>query len=160
LAERTADDTNIYRLYESLLTNWNRRDAEGMARLFGERGSLVGFDGSQADGAAGIEAHLQPIFADHPTAAFVARVREVRQIGRGVALLRAVAGMVPPGKDDVNPAVNAVQSLVAVSHGSHWEVALFQSTPAAWHGRPDLSERLTEELRGVVQRGATVEWTR
>jgi uncharacterized protein (TIGR02246 family) len=159
LAERTADERNIYRLYESLLTFWNRRDADGMARLFGERGSLVGFDGSQADGAAGIGAHLQPIFADHPTAAFVARVREVRQIGRGVALLRAIAGMVPPGKDDVNPAVNAVQSLVAVSHGSHWEAALFQSTPAALHGRPDLSERLTEELRGVVQRGATVEWS-
>lgn len=55
--------------------------------------------------------------------------------------------MVPPGGSDINPAVNAIQSLVAVRREDLWRIALFQTTPAAFHGRPELSEQLTSELR-------------
>ncbi len=64
-------------------------------------------------------------------------------------LLRANAGMVPPGKDEVNPERNAVQSLVAVRKSGNWEIALFQNTPAVYDGRPELAKKLTEELRAV-----------
>ena len=62
-------------------------------------------------------------------------------------MLRAVAGMVPAGQDDLLPALNAVQSLVAVQREGQWRIALFQNTPAAFHGRPEAVEALTEELR-------------
>ena len=68
-----------------------------------------------------------------------------------VAVLSAVVGMVPPGQSDLNPAVNAVQTLIAAKQGSVWRIAVFQSTPAALHGRPELSEWLTEELRQVLR---------
>ena len=58
----------------------------------------------------GDKSALTQIFADHPTATYVAIVREVRLLGPGVGLLRSVAGMVPRGKSDINPAVNAIQS--------------------------------------------------
>jgi hypothetical protein len=74
-------------------------------------------------------------------------VREVRLLGPGTALLRAVAGMVPPGQTRVNPAVNAVQSLVGQQDGVRWRIALFQNTPAAFHGRPDAVTALTAELQ-------------
>ena len=134
----------IRRLYEEILIAWNQQDAAEMATQFEEDGNLVGFDGSQADSRADIEDHLRPIFADHLTATYVAS---------DVGILRAVVGMNPPNSDDVNPAGNTIQTLVAVQHADGWQATLFQSTPAAWHDRPRDSEALTEELRDVMRRG-------
>ncbi len=62
-----------------------------MAARFVERGSLVGFDGSAIDWRTCIEAHLQPIFAQHPTPWFVGKVSEVwRMAGGETLLLRAL----------------------------------------------------------------------
>ena len=126
-----------------------------MAACFEEDGNLVGFDGTQADSRADIEDHLRPIFADHPTAAYVAKVREIRMLSSNVGILRAVVGMIPPSSDDVNPALNTIQTLVAVEGADGWRAALFQSTPAAWHSRPQDSAALSEELREVMRRGLT-----
>lgn len=145
-------------LYQRILTAWNKRDAADMAAQFAEDGNIVGFDGSQVDSPAAIEAHLHPIFADHPTATYVAKVREVRMLGPGVGILRAVAGMVPRGGHDINPALNTVHTLVAVRNDNgEWRAALFQNTPAAWHGRPDDSAALTEELRDLMRRGVVTQ---
>ena len=153
--DTTSSEYPIRRLYEQLLIAWNQQDVAAMAAQFEVNGNLVGFDGSQADSRAAIEDHLRPIFADHPTAAYVAKVREVRILGRDVGLLRAVAGMIPPGSDDINPALNTIQTLVAVQNADGWRAALFQSTPAAWHGRPQDSAALVGELRDVMRRGLT-----
>jgi uncharacterized protein (TIGR02246 family) len=141
----------VRRLYEELLTAWNDRDARRFAALFARDGSLVGFDGSQVDGAD-VEGHLAPIFAGHPTASYVWKVQEVRPLGSGVVLLRARVGMIPPGQADLNPATNAVQSLVAVEQDGTWRIALFHNTPAQYHGRPDLAEEHTAEMRAAAQR--------
>ncbi|MGZ3796086.1 MAG: SgcJ/EcaC family oxidoreductase, partial [Pseudobdellovibrionaceae bacterium] len=91
-----------------------------------------------------------PIFASFPTARFISIVREVRALSPDSALLRATAGMVPRGHADINPAVNAIQSLVAVKQNGEWRIAHFQNTPAAFHGRPEEGERLSKELRGLL----------
>jgi methyltransferase (TIGR00027 family)/uncharacterized protein (TIGR02246 family) len=139
------------RLYRALLDAWNRRDAAGMAALFTHDGSLVGFDGSQIDGGpTAVEAHLAPIFTSHATPAYVGKVREVRELAPKVSLVRAVTGMVPEGRRELNAALNTIHTLVAVEGGGTWRAAMFQSTPAAFHGRPDLSQALTEELRAFL----------
>ncbi len=144
------DDGEVRRLYRSLLDRWNERSADDFAALFEDDGSVVGFDGSQLEGREEIAASLRQIFADHPTAAYVAKVRGIRFLTAETALLRAVAGMVAHGRTDLNPAVNAVQTLVAVLREGRWRIALFQNTPAQFHGRPDDSRRLTEELRRLL----------
>lgn len=58
--------------------------------------------------------------------------------------------MIPPGKSDIEPAVNAHQTLVAVKKDNGWQVELFQNTPAQFHGRPELVEEMTEELRELL----------
>lgn len=142
--------------YTHLLESWNRRAASAFAALFTDEGSSVGFDGSQMNGRGAIEATLREIFGSHPTASYVAKVREVRPLGADVTLLRAVVGMVPPGSNELNPAVNAIQSLVMVGHGDSTRIAHLHNTPAAFHGRPDAARALTAELADLVRRGVTV----
>jgi uncharacterized protein (TIGR02246 family) len=143
-------EAEVGALYKQLLDSWNRRDSAEFAALFVEDGNSIGFDGSQLNGRPEIEASIRQIFADHQTAAYVGVIREIRFLTPGVAALRAVAGMVPPGQTDLNPAVNAVQSLIAVKSAGRWRIALFQNTPAQFHGRPELAQNLTEELRRLL----------
>ncbi len=64
--------------------------------------------------------------------------------------------MVPPGKAELNPAVNAIQSLVAAGRGADMRIALLHNTPVAFHGRPELAEQLTRELTDVLRGGRTM----
>jgi len=140
----------IEKLHSGLLDYWNNQDAAGMASLFCEDGNTTGFDGSQLNGRQQIETGLAQVFADHKTARYVWKVKEVRFLNPGTALLRAIAGMVPPGKKEINPATNAIQSLIAVKENDDWKIALFQNTPAQFHGRPKLVEAMTAELNAMV----------
>lgn len=150
--EINVNDAEIRALYAAFHRRWNARDAAAIAELFADDGNLVGFDGSQVDGRPAIASHLGEIFAHHQTAAYIGIVRDVRFPTTDSALLLAVAGMVPPGQDDINPAVNTVQSLLASRHDGGWRIDLLQSTPAASHGRPEASEALTEELRQAMRK--------
>lgn len=133
-----------------MLDCWNKRNADDIAALYDEDGNLVGFDGSPINGQADIALQMRQIFADHLTAAYVGKIREVRFLTPEVAILRAVAGMVPPGQLDLSPAVNTIQTLVAAKRDGKWRIALFQNTPAQFHGRPELAQQLTEELRQLL----------
>lgn len=141
------DERSVRALYEGILGHWNRRDGGGMAGLFTQDGHVVGFDGSQVEGRAAIESEMTRIFADHPTPRYIGIVRQVQFLSETVAALRAVAGMIPPGQTDLNPALNAIQTLVATTHDGAWQVVLYQNTPAAFHGRPEAVKALTDELR-------------
>ncbi|WP_338472691.1 SgcJ/EcaC family oxidoreductase [Niallia sp. XMNu-256] len=137
-------------LYQKLIDAWNKRDAHGMASLFAEQGVQIGFDGSKVKGREEILSHLAPIFEDHPTPPFVTKVKDIRLLGTDAAILHAIAGMIPPGKTDIEPAINAHQTLVAVKKDHEWQIELFQNTPAQFHGRPELVEEMTEELRQLI----------
>ena len=158
----TIDDTHAAALtaYGRLLDAWNRRQADEFAALFGESGSCVGFDGSPMNGRAEIASSLSAIFEHHETAAYVAKVREVRSLAPTVTLVRTVAGMIPPGQSTIMAERNVIQSLVIVDAGQGAQIALFQNTPAAFDGRPELAERLTQELADVARAGLVVSASR
>jgi len=143
----------IETLYSELLTYWNKQDAKGMASLFAEDGNVVGFDGSQMNGQNQIETALAEVFANHQTASYVWKIEEVRLLHTEVALLRAIVGMMPPDKKDINPSTNAIQSLIVSIQGNKWKISLFQNTPAQFHGRPELVEQMTKELNELYCRG-------
>ena len=141
----------IVQLYNELITAWNERNAEAMARLFAKQGEMIGYDGSDAVGQEEITAHLSPIFLQHRTPMYICKVKDVRVLGQKVAMLRAIAGMVRAGEEDIDPAFNAHHTLLAVKIGEEWKIELFQNTPAQFHGRPHLVEQMTEELRRTMQ---------
>lgn len=120
--ENNLEESKIRALYNQLLNAWNNRNGTAFATLYEENGSQIGFDGSQVNGRIEIESNMNRIFADHVTAAYISIVREVRFPNQETAILRAVAGMVPAGQKDINPA-------------------------AAFHGRPEAVQELTTELR-------------
>ena len=142
---------NVISLYEELLAHWNKRDAAGMAQLVMQAGYMIGFDGSELIGPTEIERSLREIFAEHPTGSYVYKVREVFLLSEEVVVLRAIAGMVPANQTDLNPALNAIQTLVAKKQDGGWRVAVFQNTPAAFHGRPELAAALTKELQENIR---------
>ncbi|MFW5437561.1 SgcJ/EcaC family oxidoreductase [Paenibacillus apiarius] len=148
---QSSAQNEVRALYQQLIDAWNNRSARAMAELFAEEGELIGFDGSQVLGRNEIFAHLEPLFEHHPTAIFVSKVKNVRVLGSEIALVRAIAGMVPRGQSDLNPDVNAHQTLVAVKDEGNWRIQLFQNTPAQFHGRPELAEQMTEELRQLLE---------
>lgn len=143
----SSDERAVRALYHQIIDGWNQRNAEMFAAPFVQDGEVIGFDGSQMSGRAEIAATLRQIFADHVTAPYVSKIKTVRFLCPDVALLRAIVGMIPPGQADLNPALNAHQTLVAARQDGVWRIALLQTTPAQFHGRPDLVQRLTDELR-------------
>jgi uncharacterized protein (TIGR02246 family) len=143
----STDESAIRALYQQLLANWNARQAAEFAAPFTDDAEVIGFDGSQMTGRAEIEATLTGVFTDHETGAYVGIIRNVRFLAPQVALLHAVSGVSPAGQSDLNPALNAQQALIAIKHDGAWRITLYQNTPAQFHGRPDLVQRLTDELR-------------
>lgn len=146
------DPQPIKELYKKLLDSWNKQDAAKYVSSFTDSGCVVGFDGSQMNNRNEIETEIGRIFADHQTADYVSKIQEVKFLRHDVAMLRGIAGMIPPGATDINPDANAIQSLVASKNSDteHWQIELFHNTPAQFHGRPELAETLTRELQEIV----------
>lgn len=144
------EETAVSALYRQLLQSWNRRSADVFADLFTQDGHSIGYDGSEMHGREEIAATLGKIFADHPTAAYISKVREIRFLTPGIALLRAVVGMLPTGKQELNPERNTVHTMLATKQGDVWRILLFQNTPAQYHGKPDALAALTQELQELV----------
>jgi uncharacterized protein (TIGR02246 family) len=147
----SSDEMEVRGLYHRTLDGWNKRNADDFAASFTEDAEVIGFDGSQMNGRAEIAATVGQIFAGHVTAPYVSKVKSVRLLSADVAILHAIVGMVPPGQTDLNPAVNAHQTLVAVKREDRWHIELFQNTPAQFHGRPELVQQMTDELRQVMK---------
>lgn len=146
-----ATDEAIRALYFRLLGAWNDRSGVAFAACFADDGEAIGFDGSRHGGRSRIAPEIQEIFDNHPTASYVTKVKRVRLLGPHAAVLHAIAGLVPPGHADIRPEINAVQTLTAEERDGEWRIVLFQNTPAQFHGRPELVDSMTEELRQVLR---------
>jgi uncharacterized protein (TIGR02246 family) len=140
----------VAEVYRRLIDGWNANDANALAAAVADDGLVVGYDGSQMLGRDQVLNELSRVFADHRTATYVTKVRSVKALSPEVGLLHAVVGMVAPGGSGIMPDRNAIQTVVACRDDPGWTAALFQTTPAQFHGRPDLSEALTTELADVL----------
>jgi uncharacterized protein (TIGR02246 family) len=151
-SERNDAEQEIRGLYARVHEGWNSQSGEAFAAPFADDGLTIGFDGSVHSTREGIASELSAIFADHEVARYIGIVKSVRLIGNGAGVLRAVAGLVPPGKSRIRPETNAHQTLIAEHVDGRWRVVLFQNTPAQFHGRPELADALTQELQHELDR--------
>jgi uncharacterized protein (TIGR02246 family) len=146
----TMDESDVEALYDQLIAAWNDHEGEAMAEPFAEDGVIIGFDGSVSSGRQAIGTEMSNIFADHETGRYAVKVRSVRPLGLQATILRAIAGLVPPGQTTINPETNSHQTVVAEAQDGQWRIVLFQNTPAQFHGRPELVEDMTRELQAVA----------
>ena len=80
----------------------------------------------------------------------VGKVRSLRFATPDVAVMHTVGGTVMAGQTDLEPERNSTQTLVAVKRNGKWILAAFQNTRATYNGRPEESQKLTEELRSLL----------
>jgi uncharacterized protein (TIGR02246 family) len=147
---RTMGENEVRTLYDKLVAGWNDHDADAMAEPFADDGVVIGFDGSVSSGRQTIASEMSNIFADHKTGRYAVKVHSVRSLGTQAMILRAIAGLVPPGRTAINPDTNSHQTVVAEEQQGEWKIALFQNTPAQFHGRAQLVEDMTRELQAVA----------
>jgi uncharacterized protein (TIGR02246 family) len=147
---RPMGENEVKALYDTLITAWNDHDGSAMAAPFAEDGVIIGFDGSVSSGSQAIGSEMANIFADHETGRYAVKVTSVRELGPHAVILRAIAGLVPPGRTAINPETNSHQSVVAERQHGQLRIVLFQNTPAQFHGRPSLVEEMTRELQAVA----------
>jgi uncharacterized protein (TIGR02246 family) len=147
-------DTQIRALYARFLAGWNQRSGVTVSSVFADDGEMVDLDGTLRSGRLTIAADMRRIFAEHAIPTFVGKVRSVRRLTEGVAVLHAVAGMVPPGAQTLDPALHTVHVLTAVEDDGRWKIAVLQSTPARYGGRVDAVAALTAELEAARVEGA------
>lgn len=137
---------SVEKLYKALIAYWNSRDAKQFAALFRDEGMVIGFDGSMMKGTEHIQKELTEIFQSHPTGKYVWKIKDLIQTTSDTAILYAIAAIVPQGKDGFNPATGAQQLLTAIQQQGGWKIALFQNTPAQFHGRPEMAAAFNKEL--------------
>jgi uncharacterized protein (TIGR02246 family) len=142
-------------LYVKLLTAWNNRDARAMSACFDKDAVMIGFDGSTVEGKAEIERHLAPIFRDHPTAAYTAILRSEHVYG-GFSLLRADAGMLPPGAHDIKSDNIARQTVVARETSDRWLIVQFQNTPIALDQNKKARSAIYDALQSALKTGSVL----
>lgn len=143
-------ESDIRVLYANLISGWNTQDGEAMAAPFAEDGVSIGFDGSVSFGRRAIGDDMAGIFASHETGRYAVSVDSVRALGSKAMILRAVAGLVPPGQTAINPDTNSHQTVAAEERDSAWSIVLFQNTPAQFHGRPALVQEMTRTLQAIA----------
>ena len=147
---RVMTENEVTALYNTLITGWNDHDGTAMAALFAADGVIIGFDGSVSSGKQAIDTEMSSIFADHQTGRYAVKVKSVRGLGQHATILRAIAGLVPPGRTAIKSETNSHQTVVVEDRDDQWRIVLFQNTPAQFHGRPDLVEEMTRELQAVA----------
>lgn len=141
----STDEVQIEKLYRDMMEGWNQRDAQKMVAAFDDEAIIIGYDGSHR-GAREMEETMKQIFHSHKTPPYLAKVKRIRFLTRDVAQLEAIVGMIPPGKEEIDPRLNAWQVMTAVRKGHIWRIVHFQNTPAQLHGRPQTVETMTHEL--------------
>jgi uncharacterized protein (TIGR02246 family) len=143
-------EKQVRALYDTLITAWNDHDGTAMAAPFAEDGVVIGFDGSVSSGIQAISSAMTNIFADHETGRYAVKVKSVRELAQQAVILRAIAGLVPPGQTAIRPETNSHQTVAAEARDGQWRIVLFQNTPAQFHGRPELVEEMTKELQAIA----------
>lgn len=140
------EEAHVEKLYLNMIEGWNQRDAQKLASAFDDEGIIIGFDGTHHCGAQDIEESIGLIFRDHAPPPFLIKVKSIRLLTKDVAQLEAIVGMIPPGKEELDPQLTAFQVMTAVRRSRRWVIAHLQNTPVQLHGRPEAVNALSQEL--------------
>jgi uncharacterized protein (TIGR02246 family) len=143
------EEANIRFLYFQMIDGWNKGNGHLFASPFAQDGDLVGFDGTHLRGRQQIASFHQQLFETYVKGSrLVGKIRDVRFLTPGVAVMHAVGGTIMEGQTDLEPERNSIHTLVLKKgDDDRWCIVTFQNTRAQYIGRPEMKDELTKELR-------------
>lgn len=146
----------ISALYFQMIDGWNRGSGSIFAAPFAEDGDLLDFDGTHLKGLQNIASvHQQPFDTFLKGSRLVGKIRNIRFLTPDVAIMHAVGGTIMDGQTNIEPERNSIHTIVVKKvdpNNGHWLITAFQNTRVQYFGRPQETQRLTEELRHELER--------
>ena len=125
----SADEAAVRALYQELMDGWNRGSGDAFAAVFTQDGDLVAFDGTHFKGREEIAPFHQQLFDKWLKGSrLVGKVKDVRFLSPGIALMHAVGSTVMRGESEPSPERDSIQTLVAIRQDGEWRLAAFQNT--------------------------------
>ncbi|MEQ8155759.1 MAG: SgcJ/EcaC family oxidoreductase [Clostridiaceae bacterium] len=147
LLEKSEDIKAIEKLYNGMINCWNNSNADKFAGHFSTEGTIIDFDGTAANGKVEIEEYLNGVLMKHEPLFHTTIIRSIRFITDDVCILETAVGTFFHDKEDIDPSLNIVQTVIVKKKNNSWLIEQLQNTPAVFHGHPELSAKLTEEIR-------------
>jgi uncharacterized protein (TIGR02246 family) len=125
-----ADLGAVAALPQKLLTAWAQHDADGIADLFTEDGTLI-LPGIFKKNREEIREFFKSGFATHYNGTrVVGEPIGLRFLGPDIALLLSSGGVLAPGDTEVSDAQAIRASWLAIRTGAEWKLAAYQNSPA------------------------------
>jgi uncharacterized protein (TIGR02246 family) len=114
-SSQSADEAMTRSLYQQSLDGLNTGNGEAFAVPHAEDGDLVGFDGTHLKGRQEIATFHQQLFDTYVKGSrLVGKIKDVRFLTPGVALMHVVDGTIMAGQTDIDPKRNSIRTLVAM----------------------------------------------
>jgi uncharacterized protein (TIGR02246 family) len=131
-----AEQASVAALTQQLLAAWAYADADGIAELFTEDGTLI-LPGILRQGREDIRAYFKDAFdGKYRDTQVVGKPISMRFFGKDVALLLSSGGVLASGETEVSDAQAIRASWLVVRTGSGWRLAAYQNSTAKV-GLPD-----------------------
>lgn len=125
-----ADQASVAGLTQQLLTAWARHDADSIADLFTEDGTLT-LPGIHRQGREDIRLYFKDAFETHYNGTqVVGQPIGLRFFGSDVALLMSSGGVLAPGEAEVSDAQAIRASWFCARVDGQWKLAAYQNSPA------------------------------
>jgi uncharacterized protein (TIGR02246 family) len=131
-----AEQAAVATLTQQMLASWAYQDADGIAELFTEDGTLV-LPGIYFQGKEAIREYFKDAFANkYNNTQVVGKPISMRFFGPEVALLLSSGGVLAPGETEVSDGQAIRAAWFVVKTDGKWKLAAYQNSPAK-RGLPD-----------------------
>ena len=147
LLEKSEDIKAIEKLYNGMINCWNNSKVDKNADHFSTEVTIIDFDGTAVNGKVEIEEYLNGVLMKHEPLFHTTIIRSIRFITDDVCILETAVGTFFHDKEDIDPSLNMVQTVIVKKKNNSWLIEQLQNTPAAFHCNPELTIKLTEEIR-------------
>lgn len=113
-----------------LVAAWTKNDAEGVADVFTEDGTMILPGDVYKKGRGEIRAFMAAAYAGpFKGTGVTGRPVDVRFVSDDVALLRTHGGILAPGETEIAPELAVRSTWVVVKRDGEWQLAGYQNSP-------------------------------
>ena len=123
------DERAIEALYRDLMDSWGRGEGKAYAMQFTDDADYIIFDGSHLKGQQEITSTFQHLFDTWlKGTSLQGHIQKIHFLAPEAAFAIATSGLVFPGRTEVRPNRQSINSLVAVKRNGTWRFSSLHNT--------------------------------